>query len=95
LNWFLQGVISLSVQVQNYKKAIAALKKEIGDKKVAKLLYESLFVFVSGNKDVGEYTANTTLQQQYTAAEYIGLLVTKLAAEIQVHSDGELGPCAV
>lgn len=79
-----EGVINLSVQVQNYLKAIAALKKEIGDTKVSDILCESLFVFITGNNDVGAYTSNTTLQQQYTAAEYIGLLVAKLSKEVKL-----------
>lgn len=81
---FLQGVINLSVQVQNYLKAVAELQRTIGKVATSKIISESLFVFVTGNNDISEYVSDTTLQQQYSADQYIALMLSKIAADIQV-----------
>lgn len=82
-----EGVINLSVQVRNYLKAVAELKKALGHEEAYKIIHESLFIFVTGNNDVSEYVSNTTLQQQYPADQYTTLMVSKLAADIQTVMD--------
>lgn len=79
-------MINLSVQVKNYLKAIADLKKRLGHDETSKILCESLYVFVTGNNDVSEYVGNTTLQAQYSVEQYVSLLVSKLATDIQVQN---------
>jgi hypothetical protein len=75
----------MSLQLEQYKNVTALLTMEMGEFAAKKLISASFFVIASGSNDLGTgYLQNPVHQAQYSATQYITMLLEAYQTDLQV-----------
>jgi hypothetical protein len=75
----------MSLQLEQYKNVTALLTMEMGEFAAKKLISASFFVIASGSNDLATgYLQNPVHQAQYSAAQYITMLLEAYQTDLQV-----------
>ncbi|KAH8972125.1 hypothetical protein BDL97_02G178600 [Sphagnum fallax] len=75
----------MSLQLEQYKNVTALLTMEMGEFAAKKLISASFFVIASGSNDLGTgYLQNPVHQAQYSATQYITMLLEAYQTDLQM-----------
>lgn len=86
MNFFLQ-VISLSEQLNFYKKVVGGLRQKLGDVESKKTLSDAVYLFSIGTNDYTSiFLQNSTILSHYSKSTYVGMVIGNLTIAIKVSS---------